>query len=581
MYPYNSAAEEQTRSKSLSFAQMINLKKIYLGLGLLLVLLFFVLPIFRLILLSFIQENSFTLSHYVEVFQQKATWKTVQNTIYIVFGATVVSLGLGVTMAWIMAYLNISAKKWMQLFIFLPFIVPSYITTLAWIQFFSKSGPVAALLNMFPGNLAPPNLYSMGGIIFILGLSHYPLVYLFTVDVFRKIPRELEEAAKTAGAKKRQVLGKIILPLALPGIVSGGLIAFLTNLDNFGIPAFLGIPANIRVLSTYIYEQIVGFGPSAFSRAAVLSVILGIIALLATFIQWLLLRRSRVTETVHRDVEPRIFLSSGRKRIVESAIWTFLLFTSLIPFIAMGAISFVKAYGLPFTLENLSLKNYQYVLFSDPKTLSALSNSLQLAFVTTAVCLIIGTVIAYLRYKRPTAITKVTELFMTIPYALPGTVFALCMIFAWMQPIPGWNPGIYGSVWILFIAYVTRFLILQVRGSYSALLQVDPSIEEAARISGAKSWVKWRKVLLPLLFPGIVSGAILVFLTALTELTVSSLLWSTGSETIGVVIFNYQQAGYTAYSTALSSLIVVGVLLGGVLWISFEKMWNRKVLKKK
>ncbi|WP_100401918.1 ABC transporter permease [Bacillus sp. FJAT-42315] len=569
---------EEKRMRGLpSFSLLLNKKNIFFTIGFLLVILFFVVPVLRLISLSFVEEGAITLNHYTEILREKATWSTIQNTIYIVFGSTILSLSLGVSLAWIVAYVNISGKKWMQLFIFLPFIIPSYITTLAWIQFFSKNGLVSTMLQGIP----LPNLYSMGGIIFILGISHYPLVYLFTVNVFRKIPRELEEAARTSGATRGMIFRKVIFPLALPGIASGGLLAFLTNLDNFGVPAFLGIPANIRVLSTYIYEQIVGFGPSAFSRAAVLSVLLGVIALTGSLIQWLLLKRSRVTETVTRDMEPRIYLSTARKRMVEFGVWTFLLVTSLVPFLSMAATSLIKAYGLSFKLENLSLKNYQYVFFTDPKAMSSLSTSLQLALFSTIVCVVIGTLLAYLRYKQPSVGMKITEFFITIPYALPGTVFALCMIFAWIQPIPGWNPGIYGTVWILFIAYVTRFLILQIRGSYTALLQVDPSIEEAARTSGAQGWVKWRKILLPLIFPGLIGGALLVFLMVLTELTVSSLLWSTGSETIGVVIFNYEQAGYTTYSTAFASVIVLAILLGGILFILFSKLWERKVMKSK
>ncbi|WP_246234621.1 ABC transporter permease [Bacillus aquiflavi] len=260
MIPCNHVEEERT-------IQLFRKKRIFASIGFILIFLFFILPILRLIVLSFLQEESITFLHYTEVLQEKTTWTTIKNTLFIVFGATFVSLFLGVGLAWMVAYLNLSGKKWMQLFIFLPFIIPSYITTLAWIQFFSKNGPALALLSLLPGNFDVPNLYSMGGIIFILGLSHYPLVYLFSVNVLQKIPRELEDAAKIAGAKKRKVLGKIVLPLALPGIASGGLLAFLTNLDNFGIPAFLGIPANIRVLSTYIYEQVVGFGPAAFSKS--------------------------------------------------------------------------------------------------------------------------------------------------------------------------------------------------------------------------------------------------------------------------------------------------------------------------
>lgn len=545
-----------------------------MAIGFLLVVLVFIVPVFRLVLLSVLEDGAWSAAHYSRILHEAATWTAVKNTLCAVTGSTVLSLALGVSMAWTMAYVNVRGKRWMQLFIFLPFIIPSYITTLAWIQFLGKSGPVFSLFGW------APNLYSMGGIIFLLGISHYPLVYLFTVDVFRKIPRELEEAAKTAGAGRRHVLLKIVLPLALPGIAGGGLLAFLTNLDNFGIPAFLGIPANIRVLSTYIYEQIVGFGPSAFARAAVLSVLLGAIALAGTCVQGLLLKRSRVTETAPRDTMPRVYLTPIRQRMLEAGIWLFLALTSFVPFLAMGALSLIKAYGLPFRLENLSLKNYHYVFFEDAKTGSALWNSVSLAVLTMGICLVAGTALAYVRYRGGGLLPKWMELFVTIPYALPGTVLALCMIFAWMQPVPGWNPGLYGSIWILLIAYVTRFFVLQVRGSYTALLQIDPSMEEAARVSGAHSWVKWRRVLLPLLFPGLAGGALLVFLMVLTELTVSSLLWSTGSETIGVVIFNYEQAGYTTYSTAFASVLVLAILAGGLMFTAWGRWWERKVMKK-
>lgn len=572
-------AERKKRESSFSlFFQKNNLYKVV---GLLAIFVFFLLPVLRLVWLSFVDDGSLTLQYYTEVFREPATWKTVQNTLVIVAGSTILALVLGVLFSWLVAYVQLSGKRAMQLFIFLPFIIPSYITTLAWTQFFSASGPVNAVLSWLPGSLEAPNLYSIGGIILLLGISHYPLVYLFTVNVFRKIPRELEEAAATSGLSKKQAFRKVVLPLALPGIASGGLIAFLSNLDNFGIPAFLGTPANIRVLSTYIYEQVVGFGPSAFSRAAVLSVILGVIALIGTVLQWFLLRRSRVNETNRSDSTPRIHLTVGKQKLLEVSIWIFLLVTSLMPLITMGALSLISAYGVPFNLENLSLRNYEYVFLTDAKPLSALSNSLQLAFFTMLACLVLGTAMAYLRFKYPDWSTKAAELFMTIPFALPGTVFALCMIFMWLEPVPGWNPGIYGTVWILFIAYATRFLVLQVRGSYTAFMQIDPSMEEAARTSGAAGWIKWRRILLPLLFPGILSGALLVFLMALTELTVSSLLWSSGSETIGVVIFGYEQAGYSTYSTAFSTVLVLGILLGGGLFMLIGKLWDRKVLKNK
>ena len=548
--------------------------------GLVIVASLFVFPLFRLILLSFQDGGAWGLSHYTDVLQEKRTWKTVLNTVYIVSGSTIISLLFGISMAWVIACTNVRGKKWMQVLLFVPFIIPSYMMTLAWVQLFAQNGLLHQMLKLAGLTVSLPQLYSHGGIIFLLGLSHYPLVYLLTVDLLRKLPRELGLAAKIGGASKWVIYRKIIFPLLLPGITSGGLLAFLSNLDNFGIPAFLGIPANIQVLSTYIYEEIVGFGPAAFSRAAVLSVLLGCIALIGVIFQWRLTRRAQVLNTNVADRKPRIFLSKPIRIFTEIIIWLFFIFTSFVPFISMALVSLTKAYGLQFSLENMTWEHYIFLLFEDPKAMHAIWISLKLAFFTTVFALVIGTAVAYIRFAYPTVSSKLLEMFITIPYALPGTVFALCMIFTWMEPIPGWNPGIYGTIWILFIAYVTRFLILQVRGSLTAFSQVDSSMEAAGQISGAGLVARWKTILIPILLPGIVGGALLVMLTSLTELTISNLLWSSGTETIGVVIFGYEQAGYTTYSTAFSMLIIMGIFVIAMLFFWANKGWNRKVLKK-
>ncbi|PLR84857.1 ABC transporter permease [Bacillus sp. V33-4] len=572
--PYQSSLRKARTFYSFSFSSIFRSWSGILGFSLITFL--FLLPVCRLVWLSVVSEGNLSLNLYQEVLAEAVTWTTIKNTLWITIASTFLSSVLGVSLAWMMAYVNLRRKKWIQLFIFMPFIIPSYITTLAWVQFFGKNGPLAAL---FSSDGPIFNLYSMEGIILVLGLSHYPLVYLLSIEVFRKIPRELQQAASAGGAANWTIFTKIVFPMALPGIAGGGLLAFLSNLDNFGIPALLGIPANIRVLSTYIYEQVIGYGPTAFARAAVLSVLLGLIALIGTVLQWLIIRKSQVHETASRDMEPRYFLSNGWRSTVEFTLWTFLLCTSLIPFLTMAATSFLKAYGLSFRWENLSLKNYQYLLFEDAKTINAVTNSVTLALVAMLCCLVIGTTIAYLRFKHPSVFIRITEMMVTIPYALPGTVFALSIILMWLQPIRGWQPGVYGTVWILLIAYITRFTVLQMRGSLTALSQIDPSMEEAALTAGAGWLAKWRKILVPLLLPGVMGGALLVFLTALTELTVSSLLWSSGSETIGVVIFSFEQAGYSTFSTAFSSMIVLAILLLGILFIFVEKVWKKRVIK--
>lgn len=542
------------------------------------VLIFFVYPILKLVLLSFQGEEGLTLSHYSELLQQDRFWSTLRNTVFIVIGSTVLSLVLGTALAWIVAYTDIRNKSALHMGILLCFILPSYVLTLSWSSFTGSQGWLAGVLQWIHPGLAPWSMYSLGGIVFVMGIHHFPLVYMFTLDVLRKIPRDLEWAARAGGAGRMEVFRRITLPLALPGLTAGGLLVFLASLDNFGIPAFLGTPVNISVLSTLIYEEIIGFGPSAFARGASLSVLLGVTAVVGSLLQWMLLRKNHASDTMQPDLAPRYALGRMRKPLTL-AIWSALLLITIVPLSSMFSMSLKRAYGLGLTRANMTLDNYKYILFENERVWQAIQNSLVLALVTMLACLIIGSGFAYIRVRKPNPFNKMAELATAVPYTLPGIVFALSMILVWMEPIPGWNPGIYGTMTILFIAYICRFLILQIRSSVTSFMQLDSSMEEAARISGAGFWRKWTAVLLPLLLPGILTGGMLVFLTALTELTVSALLYSSGSQTIGVTIFSFEQAGDTLYSTALSSLIVALIAAGGVILLIAQRWAARKGVK--
>ncbi len=555
------AHEMRQRNRLASIGSRITFRRLLEWICASLIMFVFIVPIIRLFWMSFKREGSLTLANYSTILGEASTWSMLRNTLIIVVGSTLLSILIGVGMAWITVYTDIRMKKVLQLFILIPFVIPSYIVTIAWTQLTNSIGFVDI------------NLYSYGGIIFILGISHYPIVYLFTANVLKRIPKELEWAIRSSGGGRWTSFKQVTLPLALPGIVGGGMIAFLTNLDNFGIPAFLGIPANITVLSTAIYQEVIGFGPSSFSRAATLSVLLAGIALIGTSGQWFLLRKSRLSETASIDEKPRLVL--GRKRKwMEAVVWVFVVVVGIVPLVMMMKTSIIRAYGLPFKMENLTLDHYKYILFDYDKVFQAMGTSMKLSLITTIVCIVFGTIIAYYRIRKGSKKMRIVEGMISLPYALPGMVLALAMIFAWMEPIPGWNPGVYGTTWILLIAYITRFMILQVRGSMAAMSQVSVDLEEAAQVFGAGTLVKWKTILLPLFLTGILSGAFLVMLTTLTELTVSSLLWSSGTETIGIIIFNFEQAGYTTYSTAFSVLILIVMLLLACLMYGLQYAWK-------
>lgn len=543
------------------------------------VLFIFFMPLARLVLLSLKTDNGLSLSNYTSLLADIKTWQVIKNSIYISSMSTILSLIIGVFMAWIIAYTDIGSKTYLQFMIMLPFVIPSYIISLSWTQFMSQNSYLGSLLKLLPLDVQPLNMYSYTGIILTMGLTHFPIVYLLTVNVFRKIPRDLEWSARTCGNHPITTFYKINLPLAMPGIVGGGLLAFIASMDNFGIPAFLGIPAGIKVLSTNIYEEIVGFGPLAFSRGAALSVILAIIVLLGASIQILLLKKSRGLEAIKEDYSVRHSLGKY-KRPAEILIWTFLISISIVPIISMFGTSLIKAYGLKFSPENITLKNYAFILFESTKTRRAIFNSGMLALTATGICIMVGTWLAYLKSRKPSKFMSMVENIISLPYAIPGTVLALSMIFHWIQPIPGWKPGIYGTIKILIISYVTRYLILQVKGSYSAIVQIDRSVEEAASVCGAGLFQKWKQVLIPLILPGVLSGSFLVLISSLTELTLSSLLWSSGAETIGVTIFNFEQAGFVNYSTAFSSIVILLILVGAILLKILPNIRYLRILKK-
>ena len=512
---------------------------------------------------GFWTDDGFTTA-YFEILKETRIQRAITNTLWIALFATLINTVLGVFFAWLVAYTDIRGKKILQLLIIMPLIIPSYIVTLSWVEF-SRLLPFGDF-----------DLYSLGGIIFVLGISHYTLVYLLSVNVLRRIPLSLEEAVATSGGNRWNVLFHVTVPLGMTGIIGGMMVAILSNIENFGVPAFLGIPGGVPVLSTAIYQEVVSYGSDSFARGSILSFVLILITGAILLAQWLLLRRFRTNDELVLTHSPRVML--GRGRIwVELLVYGFLIITSIVPLFALLRTSLSPFYGAKLTLENLTFKNYEYVLFDYNSTMSAIQNSFLLAVLASVIGLVISLGLGYAIVRQNKWYHRLSEIFIAIPYSLPGTVLALSMIIFWIQPIPGWQPGIYGTFLILLIAYVARFTILQVRAAVSSFNQIDLSLEQAAISSGAGRWSRWRSILMPLLSSGMIGGILLVVFTALTELTLSALLWSSGNETIGVVVFSFEQAGYKVYSSAFSVIIIGLLIIGGIVYYALTSFIGRRL----
>lgn len=527
--------------------------------GLLMVFSLFFLPIFNVVLMAFQPDGSFSLSLFGELLTDPKMLRVIWDTLYINVLSSFFASVIGVVMAYVMAYTDIRGKKLVHYALLLPLVIPGYIITLGWMQFFAPGGPVATALRTVIPDLTMPNIYSYWGIVFVFAATKYPMIYTLTLSTFRKISVDMELAASISGCGRLSTFFKVTLPMSLSGMANGLLLVFISCLDNFGTVAFLGIPAHITVLSTDIYQSVVSFSGNNFATASAKSVLLGVIGVLASIALWRLARMFQTMQTDLEDMSPRIFLRD-KKWMVEAFVWVCIIVINFVPMLTMILTSFIRGIGAGYGPDNMSFENYGFV-FSNAKSMNAIKNSVILGLSTALICVVIGTIVAYLLVRRPGRVIRLVESTISVPYSIPGIILGLALILTWAKPLPLIHISIYATVFMLLISYVVRFTSLQIRSSSAAVLQTDISMEEAAQVCGAGLFKRWVAVIIPLIFSGTISGMGLVFINSLTELTTSSLLWSAGSETIGVVIYNYTSAGQTTTACALSTVVLLTILL--------------------
>lgn len=403
-------------------------------------------------------------------------------------------------------------------------------------------------------------------------LHSFPMVYISTVGTFEKLSLVFEEAAQISGAGGWRTMRDVTLPIMLPQILSGAALVFVTEIANFGVPATLGFSASYYVVTTKIYDLLHDFHlEHNIALASALSMLLAAIAGLGLAAQYLLLRRKKFTVVTGKS-DSRQLLTLGRwKGLLFGLTGGFIFISSLAPLLAILLTALTKAYGLPPLWNNLTLHNFEYILFQYSMVKRAMQNSFTLAFGSATIAVIIGTCISYILVKTRIKGRKLLDLIATLPYALPGTVIGLAMILAWARPLPLLQISINNTLWILLVAYIARYITFAVRPTHAALLQIDESLEEAVRISGGSQWLGFKDVILPLLKPSILAGWFLIFLPVLRELTISILLWSAGNETIGVAVFNLGQAGDMTSASALACVMIAFVMAGQ--WITYK--WER------
>lgn len=516
-------------------------------------------PVLRLFVEGVTYQGNPSLSLMREVLAQPSTLSALKHSLVTAGFGTLVSMVLGSAFAFLVALTDLRAKAALVFCLMIPMMIPPQITALSWVQIMGPSSALLKTLGIAPPLGAPQPLYSPEGIIFLLGIQHMSIIFLTLRAGLRSVPQDVVEAARVSGAKGLRIWWQVVLPLTLPSLGAGTAITFVTALGNFGIPAMLGIPAGYATLPTLVYQKLAGMGTTVLAEVSILAMLIGAVAVAGILLQRLFQTRQKL-HLVGSTSRP-LALPLGKARLpVEMLLWAVIFAILVLPMFGLLATSLIPAYGVPLRLDTITLSSWQEVLVRQPATSRAFTNSFGLAIGASMVLVVICLPLAWLMERRKTRLSRLFDGLLDLPYALPGVVLSIAMILLLIK-LPFTDATLYGTIWIIFLAYIARFFAVMFRPVQASLKQFDPAMDEAAQSVGASLYRRLRDVIFPLSAPAAAAGAILVFLTAFNELTVSALLWSSGTETLGVVIFNLDDSGETGMASALAMTIVLVVIV--------------------
>ncbi len=523
-------------------------------------------PIARMILASFTSTQSSmsgataTLDNYARVYAEPATYQLLLNSFLFSLGSCLLSLALGTSLAWLVERTNTPLRRVFSVVAVVPIIVPGIVMTIAWIFLLSPQiGIVNAVARGAFGLSSPVvDIYSLGGMIWVEGLVGSPLVFLLMSAALTSMDASLEESASMSGAGTLQTLRRVTAPLMLPALASAMLIVFIRGLEAFEVPALVGVPGRIFVFTSKIYLAMAK-SPADYGLATTLAT-----SLMAISIVGILLYRRL---TAHADRFATVTGKAFRPRRIDLGPWRYaslafmVLYTLAIvvlPLAVLAWISLIPFFAVPSSqmMARVSLENYRQMLVY-PNAAASFQNGLMLSIGTAVGAVLLSAVIGWISLRSRLPGRQLLDGLAFLPIAVPGTVMGAALLSLYLGlPVP-----VYGTLLVLFLAYMTRFLPYGMRAANGALLQVGRELEEAAEMSGAAWPTRFRAIMLPLLRPGLLAGGTYIFIVSFRELSSSALLTGPQSTVMAVLILELQESGRYPQVAALSLLMVAVMAL--------------------
>nr|WP_255616486.1 iron ABC transporter permease [Microvirga puerhi] len=519
------------------------------------VLVFAILPMARLLVAAMVPGGTFGANALLAPFLSRAGQGAVIATLETATGSTLLALCLGSALALVLTTADVRGRQALTFLFVLSMLISPQVAAVAFLSLAGPSSPLLTTLGLAPepGSVNP--LLGRGGVILVMGLHHAPLVFIVLATGLKRVPRALIEAARIDGARPTRIMTTILLPILRPHLVGAALLAFVAGVGNFGIPAVLGLPVNYVTLPTLIYRRLSSFGPTIITDVAALGILVGALAGIGVIAGRFALRAPAILLEDDARLAP-FWRLEHRRPVVEAVLWLVIAIVLILPGLGLLTTALVPSHGMPLTAATITFEHFVEILLRQQVTMRAFANSFVFAGASALFLALLSIPLAYALARRMPRLAGLISGLIEMPYALPGVVLAIACILLFLKPLPLIGHSLYATPWIILFGYASRFLAVVLKPVAAAMGQIDPLQEEAAALDGAGFWRRLKDIVAPSLLPAAAAGALLAFLFAFGELTVSALLWSAGTETIGVALYSFEEAGLASQAAAIGVVTV-------------------------
>lgn len=520
---------------------------------------FEVIPLSYLLIRSLFPKGSFSLESFKRVYTYDLNWTALINTLVISGLTTLFGVILAFPLAFLVGRTDMYGKKFFRTLFVTTYMVPPYVGAMAWLRLLNPNAGVLNkfLMQMFNLPKAPFNIYTVGGIVWVLTCFYYPYAFITISRAMEKMDPSLEEASKISGASPLKTLITITIPMMTPSIIAAGLLVFVASASAFGIPSIIGAPGQIYTVTTRIIDFVHIGSDEGLNDAMVLAVFLMVIANIVLYITTFVIGKRQYITMSGKSTRPNIVELGKWRMPITVIISIFSFFVVILPFVTVALTSFTVNMGKPIGLSNMSMSAWNKV-FSRASILSSTKNSIIAGLAAAFFGIMISCIMAYLLQRTNVKGKRIPDFLITLGSGTPSVTIALALIISMSGKF---KINIYNTLTIMIIAYMIKYMLMGMRTVVSAMSQVHPSLEEAAQISGA-NWLRMLKdVTLPLIGASIVAGFFLIFMPSFYELTMSTLLYSSNTKTIGYELYIYQTYHSQQVASALATAILLFVII--------------------